>query len=403
MTPRLIAALAARDLLRDRFVLVCNVAIIAGVLVPLLVLFGVKNGVYEALLTDLTRQPAIRQIDTAGNHALRAEDIAALADWPEIAFLSPRPRSQFDLINLRAEGGRRMRVASAVPSGLGDPNLRVGTGLAAFEAAMPARLAEQIGAAPGQMIELVTQAEGRPRQLVLRHRLVALSAADDGSVVLVPFQSVDLIEAFYDGYALPEHGIEAGRPLAERQPVFAGLRVHARELDQVAPLQRRIEDHLGIATSARSREIEATLGFGRNLDLALGLTVAIAAGGMLAALVLGFGLEVRRKQQTLAMLGLMGVPARLLALFPLVQAALTAAVGLALTWGLYALASRLATALFGTLPRAAEAPASLTLIRPSEGLAISGAVLACVVGAAGWAAWQAMRQDPASVLRQGGS
>ncbi|HCX33551.1 MAG TPA: ABC transporter permease, partial [Rhodocyclaceae bacterium] len=59
--------LAARDMLRDRFFLFCNVAILIGVLVPMMVLYGVKNGVTNALLGDLLSNPSVLQIDTVGN------------------------------------------------------------------------------------------------------------------------------------------------------------------------------------------------------------------------------------------------------------------------------------------------------------------------------------------------
>ncbi|MFC3117680.1 hypothetical protein ACFOHS_02760 [Jhaorihella thermophila] len=96
----LIARLALRDLVRDRFFLICNVAVMVGVLVPLLVLFGVKNGVYSALIGEMLADPANLQIDTAGNATLTEADIAPLRDWPEIAFLTPKVRSQFDYMTI---------------------------------------------------------------------------------------------------------------------------------------------------------------------------------------------------------------------------------------------------------------------------------------------------------------
>ena len=85
----LIVQLAWRDLLRDRFFLLCNVAVMVGILVPLLVLFGVKNGVYQALIGEMLANPANLQIDTAGNATLSEAEIAPLRDWPEIAFMTP--------------------------------------------------------------------------------------------------------------------------------------------------------------------------------------------------------------------------------------------------------------------------------------------------------------------------
>ncbi|HBS49356.1 MAG TPA: ABC transporter permease, partial [Rhodobacteraceae bacterium] len=225
----LILDLAWRDLLRDRFFLFCNVAVMVGILVPLLLLFGVKNGVYRALIGEMLADPANLQIDTAGNGAFTEADLAPLRDWPEIAFLTPKVRGQFDYMNLRAKGDGRIVTALVVPSGAGDPSLPEGVGLAAGEVAVSATLARLLELSTGQTVQLISQAEGRPRQLLLEARVAAVldDRAAAGRAVLAPYPLLDTIEAFYDSYALPEHGITEGRDLSERVAVYEGVRVYA--------------------------------------------------------------------------------------------------------------------------------------------------------------------------------
>lgn len=396
----LILSLAMRDLMRDRFFLFCNVAVMVGILVPLLLLFGVKNGVYRALIGEMLADPANLQIDTAGNGSFTEAEIAPLRDWPEIAFLTPKVRGQFDYMNIRAKDGRRMVTALVVPSGAGDPTLPEGVGLAEGEVAVSGRLAKLLDLEPGQAVQLISQAEGRPRQLVLDARIVAVlpESAVAGRSVLAPYPLLDVIEAFYDSYALPDHGITAGRDLSERVAVYEGVRVYARSLEELAALQAKIEAALDIATVARTRDVEALLGLGRKLNLALALTAALAALGLGAALVLGFWTEVARKKVVLAAISLIGVPGRALALFPVVQALITAALGLALSFAAYGVAGRAAGALFGDgLPDGA----ALAVIGPGQAAAIAAAVLGLVLLASGLAAWRAQRLDPASVLREG--
>ncbi|MDF1717771.1 MAG: ABC transporter permease [Antarcticimicrobium sp.] len=396
----LILDLAWRDLLRDRFFLLCNVAVMVGILVPLLLLFGVKNGVYQALIGEMLADPANLQIDTAGNGSFTEADLAGLHDWPEIAFLTPKVRGQFDYMNVRAAGGGRIVTALVVPSGAGDPTLPEGIGLAEGEVAVSARLARLLELSEGQAVQLISQAEGRPRQLLLVAHIAAVldDAAVAGRSVLAPYPLLDVIEAFYDSYALPDYGITAGRDLAERTPVYEGVRVYAHRLEDVAPLQARIEAALDIATVARTRDIEALLDLGRKLNMALGLTAALAALGLGAALVLGFWSEVARKRVVLAGIALIGVPGRALALFPVAQALMTAVLGLALSFAAYGLAGRLAGRLFGDgLP----GEAALAVIGPGQGALICGAVLGLVLLASGGAAWAAQQLDPASVLREG--
>ena len=396
----LIVQLAWRDLLRDRFFLLCNVAVMVGILVPLLVLFGVKNGVYQALIGEMLANPANLQIDTAGNATLSEAEIAPLRDWPEIAFMTPKIRAQFDYINVRATEGRRMRAALLIPTGAGDPTLPSGAELAEGAVAISAQLAAQLDLAPGADLQLITQAEGRPRQLVLPARvgLVLPEGAAAGRAVLAPYAVLDLVEAFYDSYSLPEHGIDGTRPLEDRVTAYEGVRVYARRLEDLASLQARIESQLGLGTTAHTREVESLLGLGRKLNLALAGPAVLAAVGLGAALVLGFWSEVARKRLVLAGIALLGVPGRQLALFPVVQALITAALGLVLSFALYALAGRGAQAVFGQgLPGGAP----LAVISPAQAAAISAVVLVLVLAAAAAAAWSAQRLDPATVLREG--
>ncbi len=396
----LIATLAWRDLMRDRFFLFCNVAIMVGILVPLLVLLGVKNGVYTALIGEMMADPANRQIDTQGNASFSASDLDPLRDWPEIAFLTPKVRGQFDYMNVRAKGGRRMRPALIIPTGSGDPTLPDGVAIADNAVAVSAQLAAQLDLRAGIELQLISQAEGRPKQLVLPVTVAAVlpETATAGRAVLAPFAMLELIEAFYDSYSLPEHGIIGTRDLADRVPAYEGVRVYARSLAELAGLQARLEHHLSIGTTARTRDVEALLGLGRKLNLALGLTAGMAALGLGAALVLGFWSDVSRKKVVLASIALLGVPGHRLALFPVVQALITSVAGLLVSFLLYLVAGRIAGAMFGQGLTERE---SLTLIPVGQGIAICLGVLGLVLGAAAVAAWSAQRLDPASVLREG--
>lgn len=398
----LTTSLAMRDLLRDRLFLLCNVAVLAGVLVPLLILLGVKNGVYEALIGELLRNPATLQIDTQGNADLSEVEIGPLRDWPDVAFLTPRTRSQFDYVNLYAPGGTgaTLREALLLPTGAGDPNLPPGLVLSETEIALSPLLAKQMALSQGDSIEMITQAENRPKQLRLsvkvRHILPETTAA--GRTVLAPYALLDQVEAFYDAYALPEYGITEGRPLSERQARYEGLRVYARSLEGLGPLQERLEAQLGIATSAKTREVAAVLGLGRNLDLALGLTSALAASGLAGALIFGFWSDAMRKRGTLAALAMIGMSPWRLAMLPVIQALVTAILGLLLSFALYAAGAALAERLFaGGL----QGGAAVTRLELGQAAAICAAVLGLVLLASMASAWSALRVDPARVLRGG--
>lgn len=395
----IVAELALRDLFRERLHLICNVAVLAGVLVPLLVLFGVKNGVYDALIGRLLSDPATLRIDTTGNSAFTLADAEEVRLWPEAGFVTLKTRSIFDFVNVRRAGEPGRRDATLIPSGAGDPTLPEGLALPPGTVALSDGLARQLSLAPGDSIELITQAEDRPRQLLLPATVVAVLPASHvaGRAVLADLGTLDLVEAFYDNYALPEHGITAGRPLAGRAPEFEGMRIFARDLESLAPLQARLEARFDIRTEARTSEVASVLGLGRNLDLALLLTVSVAALGLAAALIFGFWGEIARKRQTIATLALLGLGGRSLWLFPIIQALVSALAGLAVSFGLTALAAQAANRLFGQ----GFVDGGIVSISAAEAGAIWGGTLVFVLLTALAAARRAARADPAVILREG--
>jgi putative ABC transport system permease protein len=395
---KLVVWLAVRDMARDWVHVVCNVAVIAGVIVPLLVLYGVKNGVTATLVDGLRANPATLQIDTAGNGAFTRADLAEVHGWPETGFATLKTRSTFDLVNVRAEAGGGLEDAVLTPTGAGDPALPEGTRLAAGEVAVSAALADRLGVGAGDGVLLVSQAPDRPRQLALPRRVAAMIPADrlGGRAVLADLETLVLFEAFYDGYALPDHGIAAGPMLSGRPESFAGLRVFARDLHLLAPLQARLEARFGVATQSDVQGVASVLALSRNLTLALALTTAVAAFGLAATLVFGFWGEVVRKRHGLAGLALVGLSPGRIAMIPVVQAVVTAVLGLVVSFALLAVAARVAAAMF------AAGGGGIVAISAAEGAVIALAVVVFVVLTSAAAARRAARVDPAIVLREAG-
>lgn len=397
---RLVFDLALRDLIRERTHLICNIAVLAGVLVPLLVVFGVKNGVFDALIGRLLNNPATLRIETTGNSAFTAADIQEVAGWAETGFVVAKTRSVFDFVNVRLDGAVEKRDAILVPSGTGDPTLPEGLALDPKHVAITANLARQLGIERGDAIQIFTQAEDRPRQLMLPLQVAAIlpDARAAGRSIFAPIEILDLVEAFYDEYALPDHGITAGRDLASRSPEFEGMRIFARDIYSLAELQSRVESRFSVKTEARTAEVSGVLGLGRNLNIALLLTAGVASLGLAAALVFGFWGEIARKRQTLASLALLGIGADRLWLFPMVQALISGLAGLVVSFAIFLLAGLVAEQLFDSGLTAGGGLVSLSFLQVTV---VSVLVLIFVAATAYFAARAAARVDPAEVLREG--
>jgi len=397
---KLVFDLALRDLLRERTHLICNIAVLAGVLVPLLVVFGIKNGVYDALIGRLLNDPATLRIETSGNMAFTEVDVAEVAGWEETGFVTAKTRSVFDFVNVRRDGAVEKRDAILVPSGTGDPTLPDGLDLLPGDVVVSANLARQLELSVGDPLQVFTQATERPRQLMVPLTIAAIlpDARAPGRSLFANIEVLDLVEAFYDEYALPDHGITEGRDLATRTPEFEGLRVFARDIHSLAALQSRIEQRFAVRTEARTAEVSGVLSLGRNLDIALLLTAGVASLGLAAALVFGFWGEVARKRQTIAALALLGIGSRQIWLFPLVQALASGLAGLVVSFALFLLAGAAAENLFDS---GLTQENGLVVLSMAQAVIIAVLVLAFVAFTAYFAARSAARVDPAEVLREG--
>ncbi|WP_420012451.1 ABC transporter permease [Tateyamaria sp.] len=392
--------LAMRDLWRQRIHLICNVAILAGVLVPLMVVFGVKNGVYDALIGELINDPGTLRIETTGNSAFTQADVDEVRGWAETGFATAKTRSVFDFVNVRLAGVNKKRDAILVPSGTGDPTLPKDLALGPQEAVVSANLARQLDISEGNDIQIFTQATERPRQLMLPLTVVAVlpDARLSGRSILADIAVLDLVEAFYDEYALPDHGITEGSDIATRSPEFEGMRIFARELTTLAALQSRLETRFGVQTEARTGEVSGILNLGQNLNLALLLTAGVASLGLSAALLFGFWGEVARKRQTLAALALLGIGPERLWIFPVLQALVSGVIGLVVSFMLFFVAGAIAEQMFNS---ALTAEGGLVVLTVLQGLAITAVTLGFVAAASFFAARSAAQVDPADVLREG--
>jgi putative ABC transport system permease protein len=393
--------IALADLFSERVHLACAVATIVGVVTPLVIMLGVKTGVFAALMDDLRADPEILRVTIPGDRLFGPAEADEVRRWPETGFVALNTRAIARRLNVRREGGDRIRGVALVPTGAGDPLLPAGPAPAGLQVAASEALARQTGLAPGDRLAAVV-ARGDPptdrMSLTLDVVAVLPRATLEGESLLMAPDTMDRIEAFYDGYALPDWGAPGGRPLAERTLAYESLRVYARDLTDVAALEARLRARFDVAAISRAGQVEGVLALGRNLDRALALVAAAALAGLFAALTSSFWAAVQRKRTMLATLALLGVAPAGLALAPVVQAAATAAIGAAASLALAAPFALAAEAAFGgALPTGGRVvrldPATLALV--------AGGVVTLAVAAAFLAARAAARLDPAIVIREG--
>ncbi len=390
--------LALADIWHERVLFLCSALGCAAVLAPLIVLFGLRQGVIAGLRAELLEDPRAREIVSVVNRTLEPALFARLAADPRVAFLVPRTRALSATIVLenpaRIGRGGRMEL---LPTGPGDPllpGLDAGDGLVLSPTA-----AERLGLGPGDTaLASVARSRGAAREVLTLPLPVtgiapASAALRDSAFAGVPV--LLLAEDFLDGNA-PEDARPGSMEAARARP-FAGFRLHAARLEDVPELDRELR-LAGIEVASRAGAVAGLLRLDQNLAL-LFLAIAGAGGaGYLVSLGVGLWAQVERKRRDLALLSLLGMKRRALLMLPLLQAGAVALVGALLAFGV-------AAAVAGVLNRAFAGVVAgdrpVCLLTAGMGAAAAGVTLVGALLASVLAGLRAAAVAPADGLAEG--
>src|SRR5690606_30801679 len=94
-----------------------------AVIAPLLLLFGLKNGIVSQLRHQLLDDPRTREVRITGNGNYDFSWLQRLAERPEVGFSIPLTRSLNTQADLVRDGQHFVAGAEVIPSGIGDPLL----------------------------------------------------------------------------------------------------------------------------------------------------------------------------------------------------------------------------------------------------------------------------------------
>ncbi len=393
--------IALADLADDAVHFICAVALIGAMIGPLLVLISVKAGVIGVLLGDLRDLPDNREIKISGDHAFSLEDVADVKAWSETAFAAPQSAAIITGdIRLKAVNGRRFVSGRVEPTGEGDPLTNLGANLAINSIILSAGFARRLEIAEGDRVHLdlvrygTLEGAASPELTVSS---VLPATAGSGLLALMAPEAIDWMEAYSYDYAIPKWGIDEGAPLSDRRVSYEKMRIYAREIEQVAALEARIEERFAVSASSSAGEIAVILRLESNLGSALTFVAAAGVGGLFCALLALFWGAIRRKRLTLSLLSLMGAHPRILADVPILQALLVSIAGFAAGVGVFALISASINVWFDGMVRSGREVSVLPL--EETGL-VFGGLLAVSALAAAIASYAAMRVDPALVIRE---
>ena len=395
--------LASRDFVAEWRMSSCLVLGLTAVLAPLFVLFGLKFGLVDTLRARLIEDPRTREIRNLGSGRFKQDWIETMRSRSEVGFMVPRTRSLAAAITLATKSGKRLTTAvEVIPTGVGDPLFQVTDAVPEdfSQIALSARVARKLKAEPGDaLIGIVHRRRGgRAETARLEFRVVAVLAEARfsrlGAWLTVPLLAA--IEDFKDGQT---HSIRAGPGdrLPDKARVYAGFRLYARSIDDVASLGDLLAE-LGIEARMRTAEIETVKALDRNLSTVFWLIAVIGSIGYLLSLGANLWANIERKRKPMGLLRLFGMPNRDMVLFPMFQAAMTGLIGCGLAGIVYLVIAGIINGLFQDDLKGGELVCRLLPLHFVSGLALT---LVFGVAAAALAAYRACHIDPAEAIRGG--
>ena len=393
----LVTRLAAYDLLHEHRLTICSFVGLSAVLLPLIMLWGLKNGIVEGLRADLIENPRTRTLVNQANRAFTADLLARIAARPDVAFVAPRLRTLNSEARFeQSDRPTTSRRAELLSTGAGDPLLGPAAVPGPDEVVLTATLADRLGATEGSTVVMrVSRSRNTDfLALPLRVRGVAPRASFGRDAAFIDLRLMVQVDDFLEGKNAPDAA--SIDPDQARERTYAGFRVHARRLEDVLTLETyfRRED---VDVETHGAEISGLLQLDRSLTLLFAALAGLGATGYLVSLGVGLYAAVERKQIDLSLLRLIGMRRGTLVLVPVTQAIMIALCGSTLA----ALVSLGAGAIVNQLPLGASGanPRPICLIETWQLEFAIGVTILSAAAAAGFAGRRAARISPAEGIQ----
>ncbi len=326
---RLIAKLAFDDYRHEWVISACSVLALAAVLIPLLVLFGLKYGLISNLLDPLVDNPRYREITPLASGSFDQQWLDAIGARPEVAFIVPRTRSIAASMRLRVPDSAVGRIIDVelIPSASGDPALAGATAPSGVNGVVLSwTAADRLSVAAGDRVEGLLTRTRRDTQETERLPLDVIGVAAPGAfardALFVSVELIGAVEDFLDGRAVPALGWDGSetRDAARR---YAGFRLYAHSIDDVGTLRQvMLDQNIEVRTSVA--DISLVQSLDRNLSIAYWIIALIAIGGYCASFAATVWANIDRKQREFSVLRLTGFRTVQIVWFPILQAVFTA-------------------------------------------------------------------------------
>lgn len=338
--------LAYRELTWDRIMSICQVAAIASIIAPLLLLFSLRYGILEELRENLMNDPKVLSLTLDTSYRLDSAFFNKLKSNPNVGYIIPEVTALNALVDIKFPGG--VKRAEVIPTSPGDPVV-LGSdiayssdsdALADHETFINESFALQRNLKPGDTITAVIS---RTREGMRQSARIELTVKGiikqrfvDKDSIMVNLDVVNAIDDYRNGYdpAL----LTDGNYVREKDRIYAKFRLYARDLAAVTPLYYSlVERHLNV--TSKIREIENVNAISRVLNFVFGVVALVSVtGGAIALGGLIFS-SLKSRRRNLVLLRLMGQTRSDIYLLATIEAVIISLVGFVLAYFLYSIGS----------------------------------------------------------------
>lgn len=344
--------LALRHLFFERMMTVCQIAALACIMAPLLLLFSLRFGILTELQHQLMNDPKVLSLTLDMSYRLDHTFFEHLTARPEVGFVVPQITALNALVDLKFPG-TALRV-SVLPTKPGDPvvlssNISYEQPLGDDEAFISHDLAQVRGLKVGDIVTMVVaRTQNGVRESVrtsLRIRGIVEERFVNDDCLLLNLDLVNAIDDYRNGFN-PKL-LSDGSNLNERPRLYAKFRLYARDLESVIPLYYYlVNQHLNV--SSKVREIQNLQAVTHVLNFIYGVIALVSVlGGALAltGLILS---ALRASKRNFVLLRLMGQGSRGIYGVVMIEGVIIATVGFALALTLYSIGAGIFNTYFGT-------------------------------------------------------
>ena len=345
--------LALRHLFFERMMTICQIAALACIMAPLLLLFSLRFGILTELHNKLMNDPKVLSLTLDMSYRLDSSFFENLAARPEVGFVVPQITALNALVDLKFPGAA-VRI-SVLPTKPGDPvvlssNLSFEQPLGSDEAFISYNLAQLRGLKVGDVVTMVvSRTRNGVRESVrtsLKLRGIVEERFVNDDCLLLNLDLVNAIDDYRNGYNPVL--LSDGSKVNTQPRLYAKFRLYAKDLASVIPLYYYLVNQ-NLNVSSKVREIQNLKAVSHVLNFIYGVIALVSVSGGALALT-GLVLSaLRASKRNFVLLRLMGQGSTGIYGVVMIEGLFIATVGFALALTLYSIGAGIFNTYFGTI------------------------------------------------------